>query len=745
MKINNTKNLKKIFLNISLVAVLFSADTDYMWPTNASNTLTAFFGEMRPHRYHLGIDIRTYGKNGDPVFAITDGYIYRLKVSNTGYGNVIYIKHDDNNISLYAHLSRFNEKIQKNVEQLQFKRDSYLIDHLLEPGIIKVSKGDIIGYTGDTGGLSGPHLHFEIRDEINRPLNPLNTSLGKKFKDTLKPQPDFIAFIPLSDSSRVNGFNYIQEFEINDSSLGTNDTLSVIGDFGIAINVKDKVNSQPFNYGIYSIDLEINDEFQYGIKFDKTSFTQNNQIYLERNYELLELNQGEYYQLYKVSYQNNSFIDKKSKGSLIPKKGINNYKITIKDLNGNENYVKGTFVYDKIINPDFIVDDLANGGWIINYKNIDNIDNIECKLLNSSKSINESLSCDLVNDMSIHKNNAIIINNTKSIYNTIEITLNTDKGKTVKHYALLDKKPMQIQGDLTINHNYDGIRIDYEENEFSGMKPSLFFQSDGVMKKDTLVRVSKNKLISNLFSISEFMKMSDISIRYETDTFTIIKESELDKYLARPGEYSEKSIINGQALFIHDKKTFYDDTIIYSHPINTFEEKSIINPFYIGPNAIPFNKPLKLIINLFDIKNQNKMNVCYYQNNKWNPLYTIRDETKVISAEIKRGSIIGVIIDDKIPEIDNVVPRNNATYNLVDMENFEIYLTDDFSGINYDNGINLTVNEKNILTGYNIYQKKILTVRLKDYLKIGKNTYRLIVSDNSNNTKTINGNFYIKE
>ena len=79
------------------------------------------------------------------------------------------------------------------------------------------------------------------------------------------------------------------------------------------------------------------------------------------------------------------------------------------------------------------------------------------------------------------------------------------------------------------------------------------------------------------------------------------------------------------------------------------------------------------------------------------------------------------------------------------MENFEIYLRDDFSGINYDNGINLTVNEKNILTGYNKYQKKILTVRLKDYLKIGKNTYKLIVSDNSNNTKTINGNFYIKE
>ena len=99
---------------------------------------------MRPHRYHTGIDIRTYGKNGDNVYAITDGYIYRIKVSNEGYGNVIYIKHDDDNISLYAHLSKFSPKIQKAIEQLQFKRNSYEIDHLLEPGLINVSKGDVI-------------------------------------------------------------------------------------------------------------------------------------------------------------------------------------------------------------------------------------------------------------------------------------------------------------------------------------------------------------------------------------------------------------------------------------------------------------------------------------------------------------------------------------------------------------------------------------------------------------------------
>ena len=55
--------MNKIFFKTLLLCfILLSHEIEYKWPTSASNTLTAFFGEMRPHRYHLGIDIRTYGK-----------------------------------------------------------------------------------------------------------------------------------------------------------------------------------------------------------------------------------------------------------------------------------------------------------------------------------------------------------------------------------------------------------------------------------------------------------------------------------------------------------------------------------------------------------------------------------------------------------------------------------------------------------------------------------------------------------
>ena len=123
---------RKILYIIFIINFVITNQFDYLWPTNGSETVTAFFGEARPHRYHVGLDIRTYGINGKDVYAISDGYIYRIKISTDSYGSAIYLKHDDGNISLYAHLSKFNPTIQNIVENLQIQQNSYLIDHLID-------------------------------------------------------------------------------------------------------------------------------------------------------------------------------------------------------------------------------------------------------------------------------------------------------------------------------------------------------------------------------------------------------------------------------------------------------------------------------------------------------------------------------------------------------------------------------------------------------------------------------------
>ena len=106
---------------------------------------------------------------------------------------------------------------------------------------------------------------------------------------------------------------------------------------------------------------------------------------------------------------------------------------------------------------------------------------------------------------------------------------------------------------------------------------------------------------------------------------------------------------------------------------------------------------------------------------------------------------LSILLDNSKPEVQRIVPRNKATYKIDDIKEFEIYLKDDFSGVDHKDGITLNINGKEVLTGFNIYQKKLVALRVEDYLKIGKNNYSLIVYDNSNNKRKIESHFYIKE
>ena len=95
-----------------------------------------FSGEMKNHN---GIDLAA--AEGTPVYAIKDGAVYAAIEKDPEFGNYIILSHDLGKMtSVYAHLSKIT------VDRYQY-----------------VKKGDVIGYVGQTGKATGPHLHFEIR------------------------------------------------------------------------------------------------------------------------------------------------------------------------------------------------------------------------------------------------------------------------------------------------------------------------------------------------------------------------------------------------------------------------------------------------------------------------------------------------------------------------------------------------------------------------------------------------------
>jgi len=148
--------------------------------------LSGSFGELRSNHFHSGIDLRTNQREGYPVYAIADGYISRIRIQSSGFGNALYINHPNGYTSVYGHLQRYNAKLSAKAKAVQYEKKSFDIDEFPAADLIPIYKGEIIAYYGNTGSSGGPHLHFEIRDtKTEATINP--QLFGLEVPDQVKP------------------------------------------------------------------------------------------------------------------------------------------------------------------------------------------------------------------------------------------------------------------------------------------------------------------------------------------------------------------------------------------------------------------------------------------------------------------------------------------------------------------------------------------------------------------------------
>lgn len=183
-------------------SIIPSPGEGYHWPLEAPRALTSTFAEHRSGHLHSGIDLKTWGQEGCEVYAVGDGYVWRVRTSPWGYGKALYLRLQDGKTAVYGHLSRFIPEIQRFVEQEQDRLGRYSVDLFLEPHQIPVQEGQVVAYSGRTGCVH-PHLHFELRDEDNWPLNPL--SYGFTVSDHRAPRLSSLSIKPLDWRSTVDG------------------------------------------------------------------------------------------------------------------------------------------------------------------------------------------------------------------------------------------------------------------------------------------------------------------------------------------------------------------------------------------------------------------------------------------------------------------------------------------------------------------------------------------------------------
>ena len=156
----NGENVKKAFLRAPL-------DFAYISSHFNPNRMHPILHKIKAHN---GVDYAA--KRNTPIMASGDGVISFLG-RQSGYGRTIEIKHGGNIKTLYAHLEKFENKLKVGS---------------------KIKQGDIIGYVGDSGQATGPHLHFEFwqGEERTDPVkvklpsaNPVDPSQKDEFKNLL--------------------------------------------------------------------------------------------------------------------------------------------------------------------------------------------------------------------------------------------------------------------------------------------------------------------------------------------------------------------------------------------------------------------------------------------------------------------------------------------------------------------------------------------------------------------------------
>lgn len=192
-----------ILLLLCAVRAVSAADPGPRWPLDLETRyLTSNFMEHRSGRFHAGLDFKTRSRIGFPVRAAEDGWISRIRVSSAGYGRAIYLRGDSGRTYVYAHLERIGDRWRQAVRRAQARRGDYGVTLQFPAGKHAVRRGEILALSGQSG-TAGPHLHFEVRDAANRPLDP--QACGFAVPDTLAPSILSVRVMPAAPEARVEG------------------------------------------------------------------------------------------------------------------------------------------------------------------------------------------------------------------------------------------------------------------------------------------------------------------------------------------------------------------------------------------------------------------------------------------------------------------------------------------------------------------------------------------------------------
>ena len=260
------------------------AEPQFGVPFDFPLLLSGNFGELRSNHFHGGLDFKTQGVTGKPLLAIADGYISKVTVTAGGYGNALYITHDNGYTSVHGHLDRFLPAIARLVRERQYAEQSFVVSLEFGPDEFRVRQGEVVAYAGNTGYSFGPHLHMEIRTtDTNEPIDPL-PFYKDKIADNIAPRATHIMMYGAKDEGKVTFVGDSKNVKEVDGKIIVNCQLSLVncitawGRIGTAISANDYMDGTSNNYGVRYVRLYVDDRLVSSSDVNRFDFEENRLI-----------------------------------------------------------------------------------------------------------------------------------------------------------------------------------------------------------------------------------------------------------------------------------------------------------------------------------------------------------------------------------------------------------------------------------------------------------------------------------
>ncbi|WP_372754576.1 M23 family metallopeptidase [Mariniflexile sp.] len=336
----------RLILYLLLISSIFTnAQNNYPQdyfgaPLDIPLILSGSFAELRPNHFHSGLDIKTQQREGLNVLASASGFVSRIKLAHFGYGKALYITHPNGYTTVYGHLQRFSPEIEAYIKKQQYEQESYEIELFPSAETLPVTKGSIVAYSGNTGGSGGPHLHFEIRDKLERPMNPM--LFGIDIKDTSKPIISTIYVFPLDEKSSINKSNSKQKLRLIPLKSGdyATETIEAYGNIGFGIETTDRQDLAANSNGVFNIQTYLNGNKNFEVDFSLFSFDESNCINQYLDYEHYVTKRQRIQKLFKLNNPLSILKPYLNDGVLTIQDSVSSiYKIRVSDFKNNESFV----------------------------------------------------------------------------------------------------------------------------------------------------------------------------------------------------------------------------------------------------------------------------------------------------------------------------------------------------------------------------------------------------------------------